>query len=237
MNDLMTDRQKHQQAGHSATMLASAVSTLAVLIFIFTFSLSVAGDKTKTVRFKVEGMTCDGCAKNIGAALSKVDGVGKTDINVREGWADVEFVAASVTPGEIVRSIVGAGYHASPMSEGEDPAQQKSESGSSNPKLDEIRSGLSKIKDGMMMDGRYACCIAPSCDLCAMAENGCECGNNLAKGKPVCPECKGGWTAGFGTMPDIDPKDVKVMPDDQVKKMYQNRAELIKNSRKAVKKN
>ncbi len=64
-----------------------------------------------------------------------------------------------------------------------------------------------------------------------MAMNGCPCGDNLAKGKPVCAECKGGWTAGYGTNPDIDPKDVKALPDEEMKKLYRSRSELIKKSK------
>jgi len=206
-----------------------AVAAIALLIFISSFVLHAAGDKTKTVRFTVKGMTCAGCAQNIGTALGKVDGVGKTDINVQEGWADVEFIAASVTPEQIAASIVKAGYHASPISQKKDGAPPHSP-------LDAVRAQLAKVKGGMMMEGKYACCIGPSCDFCALAENGCVCGNNLAKGKPVCPECKGGWMAGFGTMPDIDPKDVKVLPDEELKKMYQNRANVLKKSSKPAKK-
>jgi len=39
-------------------------------------------------------------------------------------------------------------------------------------KLDDIRAQLAKVKNGLMMDGQYSCCISPSCDFCAMAMNG-----------------------------------------------------------------
>jgi hypothetical protein len=99
-----------------------------------------------------------------------------------------------------------------------------------NAQLDEVRAKLAKAKNGLMREGKYSCCIAPSCDFCAIALNGCVCGDNLAKGKPVCGECKGGWTAGYGMNPDIDPKDVKVLSDAEMKQMYKSRAELMKKS-------
>ncbi|HLF14764.1 MAG TPA: heavy metal-associated domain-containing protein [Bacteroidota bacterium] len=190
------------------------------------------GETPKSVRINIEGMTCGGCATKIEKAVGRLEGIGKTTLNVKEGYADVVFAQEKVSTDEIVRAIADAGYRAALAPEGETPALQKpGDPPAPNAKLDDIRARLTKIKNGLMVEGKYSCCIAPSCDFCALAMNGCPCGDNLAKGKPVCNECKGGWTAGYGTMPDIDPKTVKALPDEEMKKMYKNRSDLIKKSR------
>ncbi len=212
--------------------MKSILVPLAALLFAIA-SLQ-GGETPKTVRLKIEGMTCGGCSAKIGKAVGSVGGAALRTLNLQEGYADVEFASAATTTDAVVMSIAEAGYHASPMSEGYPSPSQKSGNGPApNAKLDDIRAQLAKAKNGLMMDGKYSCCISPSCDFCAMAMNGCPCGDNLAKGKPVCGECKGGWTAGFGIMPDIDPKDVKALPDADLKKMYKSRSELIKQSKPA----
>lgn len=205
-------------------------------------AIAMAGGDPKTVKIKVEGMTCGGCASKVQKAVGALDGVEKTTVDVKGGYAEVVYASSSLSPDDIAASIAGAGFKASPVKAGSGPADaarheaavQKDAAGpASNAQLDDIRARLAKVKNGLMMEGKYACCISPSCDFCAMAVNGCPCGENLSKGKPVCGECKGGWTAGHGTMPDIDPKDVKTIPDADVKKMYESRAKLIKASKPA----
>ncbi len=202
---------------------------LLVMLFI---ALLPGGETPKSVRLKIEGMTCSGCAGKIEKAVGKLERIEKTSLNVKEGYADVVFASAKVSTDDIVKAISDAGYRATPVTGEAAAADQKpGDAPAPNAKLDDIRARLAKVKDGLMMDGKYSCCISPSCNFCALAMNGCPCGENLAKGKPVCGECKGGWTAGYGTMPDIDPKNVKALPDEEMKKMYKSRSELIKKSR------
>ena len=183
-----------------------------------------AGESPASVRVAIEGMTCEGCASKIGKAVAALGGVEEAALDVKGGYADVVFASARVSPREIVRAIEDAGYAAAAL-------PQKGGAPPPNPKLDEIRAQLVKAKNGLMREGKYSCCISPSCDFCALSVNGCVCGDNLAKGKPVCGECKGGWTAGFGMNPDIDPKDVKALPDAELKQMYRSRSDLVKNSK------
>ncbi len=207
------------------------------LLVLFTIVLLPGGETPASVRFTIEGMTCAGCASKIEAAVGKLDGVGKTTLNVKEGYAEVVFASAKLSTDDVIGAIADAGYRAAtaapatPVTIEATRLQKQGDAPAPNAKLDDIRARLAKVKNGLMMDGNYSCCIAPSCDFCAMAMNGCPCGDNLAKGKPVCAECKGGWTAGFGMNPDIDAKDVKSLSDAEMKKMYKSRSELIKKSK------
>lgn len=90
--------------------------------------------------------------------------------------------------------------------------------------LDEIRTRLKETKRALAREGKYSCCIAPSCDFCALSVGKCPCNENLSKGDAVCHECKGGWKAGLGVVEGIDPTDVKTPPADMNRMMYETRA-------------
>jgi len=91
--------------------------------------------------------------------------------------------------------------------------------------LDNIRADLKAAKRNLAREGKYSCCIAPSCDFCALTAGGCPCGDNLANGKPVCHECKGGWEAGYGAVEDTKAEDVKTLSQDKLKMMYKMKAD------------
>ncbi|MBM4169588.1 MAG: hypothetical protein FJ215_10615 [Ignavibacteria bacterium] len=91
--------------------------------------------------------------------------------------------------------------------------------------LDKIRADLKTAKRSLAREGKYSCCIAPSCDFCALTDGECPCGDNLANGKPVCHECKGGWEAGYGSIEDVRAEDVKSLPADKAKMMYKMKAD------------
>ncbi len=89
--------------------------------------------------------------------------------------------------------------------------------------LAEIRDNLTTVKGKLTEQGKYNCCIAPTCDFCALAVGKCPCGHNVAKGKPVCGSCAGGWAAGYGQIPDVDPAKVKSISGKMAKMMYDMR--------------
>ena len=62
---------------------------------------------------------------------------------------------------------------AAPAADEAKAVQKPGDTPASNAKLDDIRARLAKVKNGLMLDGKYSCCISPSCDFCAMAMNGC----------------------------------------------------------------
>ncbi len=91
--------------------------------------------------------------------------------------------------------------------------------------LDKIRADLKAAKRNLAREGKYSCCIAPSCDFCALTAGECPCGDNLAEGKPVCHECKGGWEAGHGSIEDVKAEEVKSLHPDKAKMMYKMKAD------------
>jgi hypothetical protein len=79
------------------------------------------------------------------------------------------------------------------------------------------RKALDGAKTKLAQDGKYACCVKPSCDLCARATGSCACASHLLAGKGVCGECQGGWLAGRGQMKGVDPKKVSLLPAPEQK--------------------
>lgn len=75
--------------------------------------------------------------------------------------------------------------------------------------LEEIKTRLEEVKIRLFDEGKYNCCVQPSCDWCALHEGSCDCFPNLQAGEEVCPGCGLGWHNGQGIVDGIDPKDVK----------------------------
>jgi hypothetical protein len=90
--------------------------------------------------------------------------------------------------------------------------------------MDEVRAKLKDAKRSLAREGKYSCCISPSCDFCALSVDKCPCNENLSNGDPVCHECKGGWQAGHGVVEGVNPADVKAVPAEMSKMMYDQRA-------------
>ncbi len=90
--------------------------------------------------------------------------------------------------------------------------------------LDEIRTRLKETKRALSREGEYSCCIAPSCDFCAISVGSCPCNENLSNKDPVCHECKGGWQAGLGVVEGVKAENVKTPPSKTTKMMYETRA-------------
>lgn len=76
-------------------------------------------------------------------------------------------------------------------------------------KIKEAKRLLSEATGQLTREGRYNCCIEVPCNQCAMDHSSCPCYADLKAGKPVCPECYGGWQRGEGKDKKIHPKDVK----------------------------
>jgi len=60
--------------------------------------------------------------------------------------------------------------------------------------------------------GMYDCCLKHPCDWCALKMGACPCGKSAAMSMPVCNECKGGWAAGDGAIPDLTTDQIKTFP-------------------------
>jgi len=99
------------------------------LMFVLTFLLcgwavqqataqtATTHGKTQTLRFKVTGMTCGGCANHISQALQKLDGVVSEDVEFPGDVAVVTFEPKKLKEKAIVAAIEGAGYKAEVLKE------------------------------------------------------------------------------------------------------------------------
>lgn len=94
------------------------------------------------------------------------------------------------------------------------------------------RKALLDQATSLMEDGVADCCMQPACGLCPIAADACGCAASLAKGGPVCPECWGGWQVGHGSLPNVKAEDIKILPKDTLKQVYDTRAEKLKEANK-----
>lgn len=68
---------------------------------------------TQTVTLSVPGMTCAACPITVKKAISKVDGVSKTDVNFDKREAVVTFDDAKASVQKLTKATESAGYPSS----------------------------------------------------------------------------------------------------------------------------
>jgi mercuric ion binding protein len=68
---------------------------------------------TQTVTLSVPGMTCAACPFTVKAALSKVQGVSKTDVTFEKREAVVTFDDSKTTVQKLTQATADAGYPSS----------------------------------------------------------------------------------------------------------------------------
>ena len=66
----------------------------------------------ETITLHVEGMSCGGCVKSVTNVLTALPGVAKAEVSLEDKLARVEFEAGRVTPDDMKRVIVDAGFEA-----------------------------------------------------------------------------------------------------------------------------
>jgi copper chaperone CopZ len=65
-----------------------------------------------TVELRVEGMTCDACARAIEKKLSNVAGVERATVDLGGGKARVEFDDSRASADQLIAAVEKIGYHA-----------------------------------------------------------------------------------------------------------------------------
>ncbi|MDP3844567.1 MAG: mercury resistance system periplasmic binding protein MerP [Oxalobacteraceae bacterium] len=83
------------------------------LLTLFAFAALIAAPAwatTKTVTLSVPGMTCAACPFTVRAALSKVEGVSKTDVIFDKREATVTFDDAKTSIQALMKATGNAGY-------------------------------------------------------------------------------------------------------------------------------
>ena len=64
-----------------------------------------ASADSATVRLRIEGMTCGGCAISARALLRRMEGVETADVNYEEGIAVVTYDSSTVTPQDMIDAL------------------------------------------------------------------------------------------------------------------------------------
>jgi len=64
------------------------------------------------VTLRVEGMTCDGCARHVTKALNAVPGVLESRVPTWQGGKATVLMDTSVQDEDLIRAVMEAGYHA-----------------------------------------------------------------------------------------------------------------------------
>lgn len=72
--------------------------------------INPVGASTQTVTLSVPGMTCAACPTTVKKALSKVEGVSKTDVNFDKREAIVTFDDVRTNSQALVQATTDAGY-------------------------------------------------------------------------------------------------------------------------------
>lgn len=93
--------------------------------------------------------------------------------------------------------------------------------------LGDLHKQLESFKGNLTKAGKLNCCLKESCDFCPLAAAMCPCEDKVAKGEGVCGECKMGWQAGQGKVPNVNPASVKSLDDMMSKMMMDARAMQI----------
>lgn len=76
-------------------------------------------------------------------------------------------------------------------------------------RLQNVKADLKAVKADLTKDGKYDCCVHPTCDWCALKEGKCTCHDNITVGKAVCPDCGLGWHNGEGSVSGVKASRVK----------------------------
>ena len=66
-----------------------------------------------TARFRVTGMSCDGCAQRLTRVLQQTPGVEKANVNFAEGRCVVQHDPAAAPRDLLIQRVESAGFHAS----------------------------------------------------------------------------------------------------------------------------
>ncbi len=72
-------------------------------------TLAATGE-VKTVDFKIEGMTCNGCVKAVETEFNKIDGVKEFEVSPAKHVAVVSFESDKTSEQELHKAVQKAGF-------------------------------------------------------------------------------------------------------------------------------
>ena len=138
--------------------------------------------------------------------------------------------------GLILAILLSAAAPLAPLLNAHEGGTKNTKPTKAQPHIGKASELLKAAKKKLTKDGKYSCCVRPSCDLCARTNGACGCKQTAAAGLGVCGECLGGWKAGRGAVRGVKEKDVKLLParkqkppaeDSLLAELKEERAELL----------
>ena len=66
----------------------------------------------ETTEIRIDGMSCQGCVKNIGGVLAALPGVSATEVSLEQANAKVSFDPAQIDRAALCAAIEDAGFDA-----------------------------------------------------------------------------------------------------------------------------
>lgn len=67
----------------------------------------------QTTEIRIEGMSCEGCVRNISSVLAALPGVCAAEVSLEKASADVKFDPAQIDRAALCAAIEDAGFDAS----------------------------------------------------------------------------------------------------------------------------
>lgn len=89
----------------AATPTAASVAVIAVTGRAEMQAASAVAPDTQTVRLRIEGMTCGGCAISARIVLERLDGVEKADVSYEVKLAVVTYDPEKITPERMIEAL------------------------------------------------------------------------------------------------------------------------------------
>lgn len=71
-----------------------------------------------------------------------------------------------------------------------------------------LKGEVEAAKASLAQQGRYSCCVDPSCSECLLKYGQCHCRDVIRKNGPGCGECTEGWIAGKGIVEGVNAWDI-----------------------------
>ena len=74
-----------------------------IILSVLILSIALSANSEKI--FKIDGMTCGGCASKVNKAISNLEGIELCEVNVNKGQAKIVFDDSKVTENQILETL------------------------------------------------------------------------------------------------------------------------------------
>ncbi len=95
-------------------ILTTALTIILGLLAYAPLNAEDSNPKTiNTLNVSIKGMTCEGCANGVTAALKKLNGVSMAHVNFDEKSASIQYLLDETNEKQIIKTIEKSGYKVS----------------------------------------------------------------------------------------------------------------------------